>query len=340
MKKIKFSKNYTRDTSLIIQGLWFKAHNKAIKSFIGNNKEIFGIDHLSDGAIEIWENDILLKKLKKVLIKESFNSHNLIIKVLKEAEIDYSDFEIIWRKKYLLSKSKLLLFISQVEKMMFANLIYSYLGVEKDAQSEVFTISKRLRATDHFFASSDKLIRNSIGKIYPEFLGLEMCITLDELKKGTLPSLGILKKRFISFFQDSKNKNFLGDFNSFKNKYKNYEFFHDKMTNTELIKGQIANKGKIIGRVIIIRRNSDVKKIKKGDIVVSPMTTPELVSGLKKSSGIITDEGGLLCHAAVISRELNIPCIIATKLATKQLKDGDRVEVDANRGEIRKINFK
>ena len=58
---------------------------------------------------------------------------------------------------------------------------------------------------------------------------------------------------------------------------------------------------------------------------------------MKKASAIITDEGGLSCHAAIVARELGIPCIIGTKIATKVLKDGDRVEVDADKGIVKKI---
>ena len=58
---------------------------------------------------------------------------------------------------------------------------------------------------------------------------------------------------------------------------------------------------------------------------------------MRRAKAIITDEGGLTCHAAIISRELGIPCIIGTKIATKVLKDGDMVEVDANKGIVKKI---
>lgn len=72
--------------------------------------------------------------------------------------------------------------------------------------------------------------------------------------------------------------------------------------------------------------------------VVAPMTTPAFMPTLNKASGIVTDEGGLTCHAAIVSRELGIPRVIGTRFATKVLKDGDKVEVDAERGVVRKVN--
>jgi pyruvate,water dikinase len=67
------------------------------------------------------------------------------------------------------------------------------------------------------------------------------------------------------------------------------------------------------------------------------MTDPNYVPLMKKASAIITDAGGILCHAAIVSRELKIPCIIGTKNATFALKDGDRVEVDAEKGTITRL---
>ena len=73
----------------------------------------------------------------------------------------------------------------------------------------------------------------------------------------------------------------------------------------------------------------------KGAVVVSGMTNPQLVPYLKKASAIITDEGGLTCHAAIAARELGIPAVVGTQNATQVLKDGDLVEVDANKGVVR-----
>jgi phosphohistidine swiveling domain-containing protein len=75
--------------------------------------------------------------------------------------------------------------------------------------------------------------------------------------------------------------------------------------------------------------------VKEGDIIVAPMTTPIHIPAMQKSAGIITDEGGITCHAAIVAREMKKPCIIGTKIATQVLKDGDLVEVDADNGVVR-----
>jgi len=80
---------------------------------------------------------------------------------------------------------------------------------------------------------------------------------------------------------------------------------------------------------------TELKKINKGDILIAETTGPEMMVACKKAAAIITDEGGLTSHAAIVSRELKIPCLVGTKIASKVIKDGDLVEVDANKGIIR-----
>ena len=106
------------------------------------------------------------------------------------------------------------------------------------------------------------------------------------------------------------------------------------------IRGIIANKGIVQGIVKVILSSSDFDKFKDGDIIVTTMTSVDFVPLMKRASAYITDEGGITSHAAIVSRELNKPCIIGTKIATKVLKDGDLVEVDANEGVVRILKRK
>lgn len=103
------------------------------------------------------------------------------------------------------------------------------------------------------------------------------------------------------------------------------------------LRGFIANVGKATGKVVIINRISDFEKFKEGDILVSSMTRPEMIPIMKMAAAFVTDEGGITCHAAIVAREMKKPCVIATKIATQVLKDGDMVEVDAEKGIVRII---
>lgn len=104
------------------------------------------------------------------------------------------------------------------------------------------------------------------------------------------------------------------------------------IANVSEIKGMCASQGTAKGKVKIINGVQDMGKMEQGAILVSSMTRPEFVSAMKKAAAIVTDEGGVTCHAAIVSRELGIPCIIGTKIATSVLRDGDIVEINANEG--------
>ena len=104
------------------------------------------------------------------------------------------------------------------------------------------------------------------------------------------------------------------------------------------IKGQIAWKGKTIGTAKILLQPKELNKVKKGDILVTNMTIPAYLPAMRRASAFVTDEGGITCHASILAREMGKPCIIGTKNATKVLKDGDLIEVDANIGIVTKMN--
>jgi len=109
----------------------------------------------------------------------------------------------------------------------------------------------------------------------------------------------------------------------------------EDMKGLKEIKGTVSFAGKVRGIVRVINTQQDMHKMKDGDILVSVATTPSVVPTMRMAAAIVTDEGGLTCHAAIISRELGITCIVGTKIATKVLKDGDTVEVDAEKGIVR-----
>jgi len=107
-----------------------------------------------------------------------------------------------------------------------------------------------------------------------------------------------------------------------------------------VLKGNIASKGKVIGKVKVIKSIKEINKIKKGDILVTSNTTPDYVPFMKRSAAIITEKGGVSSHAAIVSREIGVPCIVGIKYITMILKDDDLVEVDANKGIVKILKRK
>lgn len=103
------------------------------------------------------------------------------------------------------------------------------------------------------------------------------------------------------------------------------------------VTGQVGCVGMAAGIVKLVFRPSDMSKMNIGDILVSIATDPDIVPAMKKAAAIVTEQGGMTSHAAIVARELGIPCVIGTKIAIKVFTDGDRVEVDATKGIVRKI---
>jgi len=106
---------------------------------------------------------------------------------------------------------------------------------------------------------------------------------------------------------------------------------------TDSVKGSTAYPGKVTGTCRVLFSLEDMKKVQKGDIIVISMTDPNYIPAMNRASAFVTDQGGILCHAAIVSREMKKPCVIGTKHATKTFKDGDTVEVDGDSGIVRKI---
>jgi phosphohistidine swiveling domain-containing protein len=101
-----------------------------------------------------------------------------------------------------------------------------------------------------------------------------------------------------------------------------------------LLRGVVASPGRATGHVRLVRDDGDDHKVEKGDILVTTMTFPSLVGSMQRSAAIVTDDGGLLSHAAVTARELQKPCLIDTARATEVLSDRDLVEVDCEAGVV------
>jgi len=140
----------------------------------------------------------------------------------------------------------------------------------------------------------------------------------------------------IDFLSGEKATSFIKDFDDDLEK-----------ESSAILRGAVAHgkSGKIIGKVCIIHRDysnhkkliEDMDKMEEKSILVTTTTDPEFMPAIKKSSAIITDIGGLLSHAAISAREINVPCIVGTENATKILKSGDIIEVDIENGLINKM---
>ena len=160
-----------------------------------------------------------------------------------------------------------------------------------------------------------------------------LCLTLDEI----LNIENLSKKEIEQKINERKN-GFSGGIS--ENKFKIKEFIkpEENIDVTQKVKGQVAYKGIVRGKVKIVCSPKEQHKLEKGEILVTHMTTPDFLPCMERAAAFITDEGGITCHAAIVAREMKKPCIMGTRYGTSLLRDGDYVEVDAEQGIVKIIN--
>jgi phosphohistidine swiveling domain-containing protein len=173
-----------------------------------------------------------------------------------------------------------------------------------------------------------------LGALYylgrKEALKLDSFAAIQSLKKELM-----LRGRGAYYLEDGRSE--LIVFSKDYERLFAYEKKIEIISGPKEIKGFVAQPGKVRGEVSVCEHVSSFARFKTGNILVAFMTRPEYMPVMRKASAIVTDEGGITSHAAIVSRELGIPCIVGTKIASRVLKDGDFVEVNANHGWVRKI---
>jgi phosphohistidine swiveling domain-containing protein len=277
----------------------------------------------------------------------------LIDKVEETGSFDFA--EIPFRREFnklrptcekqpALDKKDLLIFLKQCEAIWpwFEALWWGWesqlYDKYKDTLKEQFIRLTKLRdESQGFVPGAEATVRKSLKKIYPSLGDLSALLEIEEIADNNLPSERILKERASGYFY-TNNQLFMGETRSSIEKKFNIKLEKTvKTKDIKELKGQSAFKGIAKGFVKIVYGTRQINKVKDGDIIVAPMTLPDILPAMKKAIAFITDEGGVVCHAAIIAREMKKPCIVGTKIATKVLKDGDLVEVDADKGVVRII---
>lgn len=243
-------------------------------------------------------------------------------------------------KKYGLKES-----VDFLTKLAILGTILPYRGGDYNVQDKrIIKLIRKLRSVSYYPNFMEKVVipaaQRQLIKIGIKDKNAVKVITIKELLskkkiniKKRLADLRVGKKFIYQSSNGRENIKWAKNNESLVNQI-------EKINNeSNSLRGSCAYKGLVRGVVKMILTNKvtrkDFKKFNKGDILVAIYTSPNLMPFIKKCSAIVTNEGGLTCHAAIISRELKIPCVIGTKVATKLLKDGDLVEVDANQGTVK-----
>lgn len=201
-----------------------------------------------------------------------------------------------------------------------------------------FAEAQKVRENDKLHAGTVSLLNGCLEEIANKNMWdshLLKFITFEELKSGLFEKKQL--QRRASGYAYVHRKLIVND--NWRNVLHSIGFTLEDhlIVKSTTIKGMTAYPGIATGPASIVFNEKQLSKVKEGDILIAPMTTPDMMKAMHRAAAFVTDEGGMLCHAAIVAREMKKPCVVGTKSATETFKDGDLVEVDANKGMVKKI---
>lgn len=336
-----YKKTYSRRAILAIIEMWYRAETINEKKWTKEKQPFlpYIIFKKKGALVDVYYDKQGLNWTEKLIVQQAKNNPDFI----KTIATNYRE-KIASVSKYhhkVLTRRDLAGFFKEFEEawLWFDAAWWFWEMTQEEEKSAGLILPesfKQLREqTEDFIGLCEEMIECSLKEIYPNISRFVDVLRLEEVIKNEIPDETELKKRKKGYFF-TNNQLFTNFTRAEIEKKFDLEFEKLKINrHLKQFSGCIASRGLASGKVKLVFLPQDLDKVKKGDILVSPMTSPDFLSGIKKAAAIITDEGGILCHAAIVSREFGIPCITGTKIATKVLKDGDMVEVDANNGIVK-----
>jgi len=329
---------FSRDFSLANIEVWYRAESINHKGWTENRQPIspyiifekvneFVNAYYSDEGFA-WTKGELLRKVKE---------HGFLLKLEKELLRKAEPMKEAYDKEMALNYYDFVMFLKNFEEAypwfeamwLLCDILDQLKGVD------LAPLERIRKATEKMGPGTEQVIRNSLKKCFPKYKKYVHVISGDEIRSKKIPLIAELKKRDAGYFF-TDNRLFAGVSKAFIEKKHDIKFREEKVSGNEL-KGTSAYPGIVFGTVKVVMGFREIGKVKKGDILVSSMTMIDVMPAIRRAAAIVTDEGGVLCHAAIAARELKKPCITGTKVATKVLKDGDLIEVDAGKGIVKVI---
>lgn len=333
-----YEKLFSRDFCLASVGAWIRGESTNPKGWTDKKQPFlpYLITERSDDTVHFYYDLQGVEWVQDLLVQLAHEDKNFIKKIEQTVLEKLKYIRPIYEKEKILNISELKRFIRELEDgypWFEAMWWFCQMDAAKLVGLDLKNIQKVRALTDKLCNGSDTVIRKSLIKIYPQLGDLTVVLTTQEITFEKIPPKIELKKRYERYFFGN-NQLFVGKTHSQIEKKFGIKFQVEVIDKTRQLKGDIAQKGIVRGYVRRVMGHKQINQIKKGEILVSPMTMPDFLPAMKKAAAFVTDEGGVVCHAAIVARELKKPCIVGTKFATQILKDGDYIEVNANKGII------
>jgi pyruvate,water dikinase len=322
--------------------VWYKAEVFGPKPWVKKRQPFFPyiIFVRENRTVSSYYDSRGIKWIKNLIVAEAKRNKNFFIKLEKQINERLTPIKKIYEKESTLDKRGLLKFIKDFEKAypwIEAMWWVCEINSKELGGLDISGLERLRKKTSKISSGTDMVVRKSLSKIFPKIREFVHLLKIQEIKSGALPSLTNLKKRSEGYVFTGNRLYINKGIGEIEKKF-NIHLPKDINVKVNEIKGLSANTGIVQGKVKKIMSHKDIDLIKSCEILVSPMTMPDFLSAIKKAAAVVTDEGGAMCHAAIICRELNKPCVVGTKIATKVLSDGDMIEVDADNGFVRRLD--
>ncbi len=335
-----YKKAFSRDFSLVSLEIWWRGEVKNEKIWTRERQPFlpYIVFEKKKDTVDSFYDPRGISWIKHLLLERINDDKNFLFYLEKNFFEGFSLLKNIFDVRSRLNHSELCNYFHLYEKnyIWFEAVwwLWDMTGSELKGVILPETLKQLRENTQDFVPKSEQLIKNSLENIYSEISNYIKVLRISEIEKNQIPDVSeFIKREQGYYFTDDKL--FVGS--NYRDIERMYNLKFEKI-NTDNISnfiGEVAYKGKVSGRVKLILSLKNINKVEDGDVLVSTMTLPDFFPAIKKAVAIITDEGGLLSHAAIIARELKKPCIIGAKIAVQVLKDGDLVEVDADNGIVK-----
>lgn len=343
-------KNWVMKASMLFDSLYGKLYTDQLEGTLGKSLDYCVLSY-EDGmstnyllksdidgfgkylAEQVIKNNNIAKDWSKQVIKQTDEIMEIISELEQKIDFDRSDLDKIKQSLYshVAPNFAMKKVIDYLPEDLSGKLIEDFEGARLHSENVYPSVEGLIEKICREISIKNNYDQDSIR-----------CMTYDEyisyFNTGLLPKEEILlgrKNRTILWYQRGRK----------------YEIYTGKKASetikniakpesSDIIKGMPAHKGLVSGIVRVVLDPKNIKRFDEGNILVTGMTRPDFLPLMKKSGAFVTDAGGLLSHAAITARELKKPCIVGTEIATKLLKDGDVVEVDADKGIVKILGGK
>lgn len=345
MANTKLIKIASRDRSLINGYVWHKNKRMCYRTWLNYTLKNDAIIHPANEKMSIWHDPLELNKINTLTLQKINKNSSFVNNIIQSVHSS-------WKKlQPFINKKKSITTITEFQNFFHSYVLWwshaSMLMIIPDINNIPLSIKKKVLNArskyEKFSDLSDQILLQYFKKHFPKYKDISYVISPEEiisLAKHTLTAknLEIIKKRKKKGWSLINGKlTYYTDTAKLLSKH-HLELISDSgKINKNKLKGITAHKGSVQGIARLVLKKSELHKVKNGDILITDATTPDFLPAMKKAAAFVTDEGGITCHAAIVAREMKKPCIVGTKIATKILKDGDLVKVDAKNGIVKII---